>query len=90
VVYSFAATPNPIISPTLAGATSITALASCAFDIRVGSPGGTLFTSGKYAVVHRTGAWVTDGMEFFLQQKGDTTARGTLAKLTVSVLASAP
>jgi hypothetical protein len=29
-------------------------------------------------------------MEFFLQQHGDTTPQGTLATLTVSVLASAP
>jgi hypothetical protein len=97
-VYSFAATPNPIISPTLSGTTNITAIVSnvlfqnapCAFDIRVGSPGGTLFATASNQLVIPVGPWVTNGMQFFLQQHGDTTPQGTLATLTMSVLASAP
>jgi hypothetical protein len=98
LVYSFAATPNPIISPTLSGTTNITAVLSnvlfqnvpCPFDIRVGSPSGTLFVTSQDASVTSAGPWVTNGMQFFLQQHGDTTPQGTLATLTMSVLASAP
>jgi hypothetical protein len=98
LVYSFAATPNPIISPTLSGTTEITAFLSnvlfqnvpCPFDIRVGSPSGTLFVTAADQVVTPAGPWVTNGMQFFLQQHGDTTPQGTLATLTMSVLASAP
>lgn len=93
----FAATPNPIISPTLSGTTEITAVvanvlfnAPCPFDIRVGSPGGTLLATAEDATVTPAGPWVTNGMQFFLQQYGDTTPQGTLATLMMSVLASAP
>jgi hypothetical protein len=97
VSFGFAATPNPIISPTLAGTTNITAIvrnvlftAPCPFDIRVGSPSGTLFLTATDAVDIPAGPWVTNGMQFFLQQHGDTTPQGTLGMLTMSVLASAP
>jgi hypothetical protein len=90
VVYSFSATPNPIISPTLVGVTTITAIASCNYDIRVGSPNGGLLTSGHDAILAPTGPWVTNGMQFFLQAKGDLTPQGTLATLTAQVLASTP
>jgi hypothetical protein len=98
LAYSFAATPNPIISPTLNGTTVITAIVAdalfdnqpCGFDIRVGSPSGTLFASKENIMVAPAGPWVTNGMQFFLQQLGDTTPQGTLATLTVGVLASAP
>ena len=93
----FAATPNPIISPTLSGTTYITAVVSnvlfnapCPFDIRVGSPSGTLLATAVDAVVTPAGPWVTNGMQFFLQQHGDTTPQGTLGTITMSVLASAP
>ena len=95
--FSFAATPNPIISPTLSGTTEITAVVAdvlfnghCTFDIRVGSPGGTLLATAEDATVTPAGPWVTNGMQFFLQQHGDTTPQGTLATLTTTVLASAP
>jgi hypothetical protein len=98
LAYSFAATPNPIISPTLAGTTNIAAFVSnvlfqnapCLFDIRVGSPNGTLLATLANQAEVMAGPWVTNGMQFFLQQHGDTTPQGTLATLTVSVLASAP
>jgi hypothetical protein len=98
LVYSFAATPNPVIAPTLSGTTNITAIVSnvlfqnapCAFDIRVGSPSGALIVTANNELVIPVGPWVTNGMQFFLQQHGDTTPQGTLATLTMSVLASAP
>ncbi|MBZ5592531.1 MAG: Ig-like domain repeat protein [Acidobacteriia bacterium] len=99
VVYSFAASPNPIISPTLAGTTSITAVVSnvssqtdvnCPFDIRVDSPSGTLLATKENIAVTPAGPWVTNGMQFFLQQMGNTTPQGTMATLTVEVLASTP
>jgi len=90
VVYSFAASPNPIISPTLVGTTTLTVIAGCDFDIRIGAPDGTLVTSGQGILVETSGPWVTNGMTFFLQQRGNTTAQGTLSTVTVSVLASAP
>ena len=97
LAYSFAATPNPIISPTLAGTTTLTAFvtdalfnAPCTFDIRVGSPSGTLFVTAENQIMTPVGPWVTNGMQFFLQQHGDTTPQGTLATVTMSVLASAP
>jgi len=95
---SFAASPNPIVSPTLSGTTVITAIVTdalfdnqpCGFDIRVGSPSGTLFASRENFVLAPAGPWVTNGMQFFLQQLGDTTPQGTLATLTMSVVASTP
>src|SRR5579862_9266392 len=90
VVYSFAASPSPIIAPSLTGATTITGVASCEIDIRAGNPNGTLLKSGKYVAVAPTGDTVTNGAEFFLQQKGNTTPQGTLATLAVPVLATEP
>lgn len=95
-VETFGATPNPIVSPTLIGSTTITAVAftpagACNFDVRIGAPNGKLFGSGDQGVlVQATGDTVTNGTEFFLQQQGNTTAKGTLATLTVSLVASAP
>ena len=100
VVYSFSASPNPIISPSLAGTTLISAVVynlsasnnffNCKFDIRVGGPGGTLFATAENVVVAPAGPWVTNGMQFFLQQAGNITPQGTMATLTVGVQASQP
>ncbi len=90
VVYSFSATPNPIISSTGMGATTITSVASCNFDVRTNSPNGNLLGStSQNVLISPTGNWVTNGMQFFLQQQGNTTAKGTLATLTVPVVAPA-
>ncbi len=95
-VLTFGATPNPIISPTLAGSTTITAVvgtavAPCNFDVRQGAPNGKLFGSGVQGVlVQTTNDTVTNGTRFFLQPQGDMKAQDTLATLTISVLASAP
>ncbi len=94
VVFSFSATPSTIISATGVGATTITSVTDCAFDVRIGSPNGTVLGSSKNnfypnVLVSPTGNWVNNGMEFFLQQKGNNTANGTLATLVVPVVAPA-
>jgi hypothetical protein len=94
IVYSFSATPSPIISATGVGATTITAVTDCSFDVRIGSPSGNLFASSTARnypnfLISPTKNWVTNGMQFFLQQQGNTTAQGTLATLTVPVVAPA-
>ncbi len=94
VAYSFSASPSPVISATGAGATTITSVASCSIDVRVGSPNGTLLGSSRdyfypNVLISPTGNWVTNGMQFFLQQEGNKTASGTLATLTVPVVAPA-
>jgi subtilase family serine protease len=88
VVFSFSAAPSPIISATGIGATTITSVASCDFDVRIGSPNGNLLGATKQNVlISPTGNWVTNGMQFFLQEHGNKTASGTLATLTVPVVA---
>jgi len=99
-VLTFRATPNPIISPTLMGSTTITAVvvnavAGCTFDVRQGATNGPLINgpvqlSFPGILVQATANTVTNGTEFFLQQHGNTTPQGTLATTTVSVVASAP
>ncbi len=99
-VLTFGATPNPIISSTPTGSTTITAVAvtaispivldPCNFDVRQGAPNGTLFGSAQGILVQTTSDTVTNGTQFFLQQQGNTTAKGTLATLTVAVQAPAP
>jgi hypothetical protein len=87
-VFSFSAAPSPIISATGIGATTITSVASCDFDVRIGSPNGNLLGATKQNVlISPTGNWVTNGMQFFLQEHGIKTASGTLATLTVPVVA---
>jgi hypothetical protein len=66
---STAITPGPLVgSSTVAhGTVSWTVPGSPTVEIHVGSPSGTLFasTSGSGSAV--TGSWVTDGMQFFVQ-----------------------
>jgi large repetitive protein len=94
--YSFSATPNPVIAPTLLGVTAIDGYASCPFDVRIGGPDGTLFTTsmpdgnGNYITNSPTGNWVSNDMRFVMQIAGDTTPQGTLASVTVPVLAAQP
>jgi len=62
--------------------------------VRIGSPSGNLFASSTARnypnfLISPTKNWVTNGMQFFLQQQGNTTAQGTLATLTVPVVAPA-
>ena len=97
MVLTFGATPSPIIAPSLTGSTTITAVATCDFDIRANAPAGNRIATGEfnaffdlYQAIQPTGDTVTNGMKFFLQQQGNTTPKGTLATLTVPVVASAP
>jgi hypothetical protein len=85
VVTSFLAAPNPIISTTGAGVTTISIDANCSYDIRLGSSSGGLFASFSGTSTATTGDWVTDGMRFYLQPSGDTSAQDTLGTLTVRV-----
>jgi hypothetical protein len=85
VVTNFSANPNPIISGTRAGATTINVNAGCAYDVRIGSPNGTIFFTALGPMSGTTGPWVTNGMTFYLQLFGDATPAGTLGKLTVAV-----
>jgi len=97
MVLTFGATPSPIVASTLTGSTTITAVATCNFDIRANAPNGNRIATGQfdsffvlYQAVQPTGDTVTNGMKFFLQQQGNTTPKGTLATLTVPVVASEP
>jgi hypothetical protein len=68
------ASPNPIVvvpgtGMGLAGATTIewNAPTATTIEVHVGSPTGTLFAGGGNTGSATTGAWVTDGMVFCLQ-----------------------
>ena len=88
---NFAASPNPIRTNGPYGETTLTGSAGCAFDIRVNAPNGALFASGEHGdFAVRTGKWVAQGMTFYLQAHGDTTEQGTLAIVTANVLPSGP
>jgi len=77
---NFAANPNPIRTNSAYGETTLTGSAGCAFDIRVSAPDGTLLTSGsKGDFTVKTGKWITSGMMFYLQSRGNRTLQGTLA-----------
>ena len=97
MVLTFGATPSTIVASTLTGSTTITAVATCNFDVRANAPNGPRITTGQfnsfyflYQAVQSTGDTVTNGMKFFLQPQGDTKAQDTLATLTVPVVAPAP
>jgi hypothetical protein len=89
-VTQFSANPNPITTTGGLGQTTITVSAACSFDVRIGSPSGTLWASGTGSLSEQTGDWVTDGMNFYLQLGGSPSPQGTLGSLTVSATASGP
>lgn len=90
-VISFSAGPNPIYTNAPFGITSLLANVTCAYEIHVGSPSGPLFATGNGYTSTLTGPWVSDGMQFYLQQAGNTTSQGTLAlPLTVHINAGQP
>lgn len=78
-VISFSAGPNPIYTDGTYGITSILANVTCPYEVRIGSPNGQLFATGNGFTSTLTGNWVTDGLQFYLQQAGNTTSTGTLA-----------
>jgi hypothetical protein len=91
---SLTASPNPI--PVQAGHDGVTTIywnapSASIIQVRVGSPGGPLFTDNFNVGSMMTEAWVTDGMTFYLQDAGKgnpTAAASTLATLTVHVQSS--
>jgi hypothetical protein len=91
---SLTASPNPIpVKAGMDGITTITwnAPSASIIQVRVGSPGGALFTDNFNAGSMATAAWVTDGMRFYLQDAGTgdpTNPANTLATLTVNLASS--
>ncbi len=90
------ASPNPvvIVTPTftapIGGTTTIqwSAPTAATVEVHVGSPTGTLFAGGGNKGSATTGAWVTDGMVFCLQDTSGgkpLTGANTLAVLVVHV-----
>ncbi len=83
------ASPNPIpANGSPYGVTTLTwnAPNSRVIEIHVGSPNGPLFTYNAQSGSMQTGAWVTDGMTFYLQDATSgtsTQAANTLATLVV-------
>ncbi len=94
---TLSASPNPIPVPpgSLYGATTIQWSASSAqrVEIHVGSPTGTLFAGGGSTGSATTGAWVTDGLSFYLQDTSGgkpLTAANTLAVVVVQLQQQQP
>jgi hypothetical protein len=57
-------------------------------EIRIGSAGGEVFSSGGPSGVAQTGRWVQEGTRFFLQDVGVRAPGMTMASLTVRATAS--
>ncbi len=92
VAGTITATPNPapLVPGTPYGQTTITwsAPSSSATEIRIGGPGGTLFAAGTNGGTAATGAWVTDGLTFYLQDAtngNSTSPANTLGTLTLQL-----
>jgi hypothetical protein len=82
------ASPNPIVNPSGGfGQTTISwnAMGATSVEIHVGSPTGPLFAAGSPTGSMQTGMWVTDGMEFFLQDtsNGAASAANTIGTVIV-------
>jgi hypothetical protein len=86
------ASPNPIpVQPGQDGITTLSwnAPASSFVEIRVGSPSGTIFAEGGSSGSQTTGAWVGNGLTFYLQDASGgqpTLPASTLATITVQVV----
>jgi sugar lactone lactonase YvrE len=85
IATAFTANPNPIITNSQYGQTTVTAVTNCSFDVRVGSPNGKLFKEGRGYAALTTGQWVSDGMLLYLQPHGDTNAADTLSTVKLVV-----
>ncbi|MGA7415039.1 MAG: TIGR03118 family protein [Bryobacteraceae bacterium] len=79
------ASPNPIAPApgSFLGRTTLSwnAPSSSSVEIMVGSSGGTLFAEGGSTGSAQTGAWVDNGMQFFLL---DATSHSVLAETTAT------
>jgi hypothetical protein len=87
---SLIASPNPVpvTAASPLGITTISWMVSStdSVEVRIGSPDGTLLAGGGARGSAITGAWVSDGMTFYLQDVGGgkpLTADNTLAIVVV-------
>ncbi len=88
---SLTASPNPIVvsGGAVVGTANISWDAPTAqmVEIHVGSPGGTLFAAGGPTGSAETGAWVSNGLTFYLQDiTGGKSLTSTNTLATVSVI----
>jgi hypothetical protein len=89
---SLSASPNPI--PVSAGQLGVTTLtwnapSASIVQVRVNGPNGPLLTDNLKSGSMTTGAWVTNGMSFFLQDASNGnpgSASNTLASVTVTLI----
>ena len=91
---SLTASPNPIAlaAGAVDGVTTISwnAPSATTIEIHVGSPSGPLFTQNSNSGSMATGAWVTNGLTFYLQDVStgqSLTSATTLATVTVTTTA---
>lgn len=75
---------GPIDTNSITASAYIEANVPCGYDIRVGGPDGTLFTTMSGYSSSYAENWVTNGMIFYMQQQGNTTPQGTMASLVVN------
>ena len=83
---TFSANPNPIRVPhsPFIGVTTLTWHAPVnKVEIHVGAPNGKLFAAGGIDGHAETGAWVTNGMTFFLQDATASDPAGRAATLAI-------
>jgi Trypsin-like peptidase domain len=86
------ASPNPLPAGTNVVALNWSAPGSSSTLIRVGSPTGTVFTSGGSSGTANTGPWASPGMIFYLinQYTGATITSLTLSSAATPTLAASP
>jgi hypothetical protein len=90
----FYATPNPILISGNSGLGTTTLFfnppsTTKSFQIRIGSPTGTLFAGGSGSGQAATGNWVSNGLQFYLQDTSNgnaLTSANTLGVVTASVI----
>ena len=92
VLATLSAQPAHIVQPDGSGLgvteLSWTVADGLPFEIHVNAPDGPLFVDGQKSGHARTAKWVTNGMQFFLQNVAGgkpLTTENTLAKVTVEV-----
>jgi hypothetical protein len=92
---SFYAVPNPIeFGPAgTAVATIFWTAPVPTVQVRIGTPGGALFTEGQSVGEAKTGNWVKPGMMFYLQDASSgnpTSSNRTLRKLEITPVPAKP
>jgi hypothetical protein len=87
--------PAPLVPGTPYGKTTITwtAPSASATEIHIGSASGPLFAAGTNTGTATTGAWLTDGATFYLQDATtgtSTSPKNTLGTLTIHLAGAIP